>query len=127
MKIGQLVPHMNFYKRRKAHIKCHCKELASKGLERGSWLPKPLTRENFIMEVWDIVILLNRIKGNSHAFYWEYWMYFYIQVLLASKKYLDWVQVIAERLHEGLSNFVGMSSFYMSSYLFYILACTREW
>lgn len=48
-------------------------------------------------------------------------------MLLSSEIYLNWAQVIAERLHEGLSNFVGMSSFYMSSYLFYILACTRDW
>lgn len=54
-------------------------------------------------------------------------MYFYIQVLLAGEKYLDWEQVIAKRLHEGLGNFVGMSSFYMSSYLFYILAYTGDW
>lgn len=54
-------------------------------------------------------------------------MYFYIQVLLLGEKYLDWAQVIAKRLHEGLSNFVGMSIFYMSSYLLYILACTRDW
>lgn len=35
----------------------------------GSRLPSPLTREHFIAEVWDIVILLNRLKGNAHAFY----------------------------------------------------------
>lgn len=35
----------------------------------GSWLPKVLTREHFITEVQDIVILLNRLKGNSHSFY----------------------------------------------------------
>lgn len=37
----------------------------------GSRLPRPLTRENFIIEVQDIVILLNRIKGNAHVFYRE--------------------------------------------------------
>lgn len=54
-------------------------------------------------------------------------MYFYIQVLLSGDKYLDWVQVIIERLHEGLSNLVGMSSIYMSSYIFYILVYTKDW
>lgn len=34
----------------------------------GSRLPRPLTRENFITKVWDIVILLNKLKGNAHAF-----------------------------------------------------------
>lgn len=35
----------------------------------GSRLPKPLTREHLIIEVWDIVVLLNRVKVNSHSFY----------------------------------------------------------
>lgn len=39
-------------------------------LQKGSSrLSKPLTREHFITEVRDIVVLLNRLKGNAHAFY----------------------------------------------------------
>lgn len=53
-------------------------------------------------------------------------MYFFIQVVLSDDRYLDWSHIIVKRLHEGLSNFVGMSGFYMSSYLFYILDCTRD-
>lgn len=72
-------------------------------------------------------MILNRVKGNSHSFYWEDWIYFFVQVVLFGDRFLDWSQVITERLHEGLSNFVGMSGFYMSSYLFYILAYTKDW
>lgn len=80
----------------------------------GSRLPRSLTREHFIAEVRDIVILLNRLKWNAHAFYWEDWMNFYIQVMLNGSAYLDWGQVIAKRLHETLNMFAGMSGFFMS-------------
>ena len=40
-----------------------------KPAEGGSRLPKPLTIEHFIKEIADIVPLLNRIKGNEHAFH----------------------------------------------------------
>ena len=40
-----------------------------KPVEGGSRLPKPLTIEHFIKEIADIVFLLNRIKGNEHAFH----------------------------------------------------------
>lgn len=54
-------------------------------------------------------------------------MYFFIQVTLDRNQFIDWGIVIAERLHEGLSNYLGMSNFYMSSYLLYMLAHVREW
>lgn len=47
--------------------------------------------------------------------------------MLNGSVYLDWGQVIAERLHESLNMFAGMTGFFMSSYLFYMLACTRDW
>lgn len=54
-------------------------------------------------------------------------MYFFIQVILHEKRYIDWAELIAERLHEGLSNFLDSKNFYMSSYLFYCLACVKPW
>lgn len=48
----------------------------------GSRLPRPLTHEHLIPEIRDLVIMLSRIMGNSHSFYWEDWMYFFIQVAL---------------------------------------------
>lgn len=52
-------------------------------------------------------------------------MYFYIQVILDEKRYIDWAELIAERLHEGLSNCLENKNLYMSSYLFYCLVCVR--
>ena len=40
-------------------------------VEGGYRLPKPLTIEHFIRDIVDIMLLLNRVKGNDHAFYWE--------------------------------------------------------
>lgn len=90
-------------------------------------MPRPLTREHFIAEVRGIVILSNRLKGNARAFNWEDWMYFYIQFMLNESAYLDWGQAIVERLHQSLNRFAGMSGFFMSSYLFYMIACTQDW
>ena len=42
-----------------------------KPLEGGSRLSKPLTIEHFIKEIANIMLLLNRLKGNEHAFHWE--------------------------------------------------------
>jgi hypothetical protein len=37
----------------------------------GSYLPCPLTREDMILDITDIITLLNRVKGNLHAFHWK--------------------------------------------------------
>jgi len=93
----------------------------------GSRLPRPLTRDHLIQEVRDIVVLLNRLRGNQHAYYWEDWMYFFIQVVLQGEQYLDWAEIIADCLHQSLNNRLGNRDFFMSSYLFYCLASTRDW
>lgn len=53
-------------------------------------------------------------------------MYFFIQVIFGKKIYIDWVELIADRLHEGLSYF-SKKNLYMSSYLLYCLAHGRPW
>lgn len=55
---------------------------------------KPLTRENMIKDIRDMFLLSNRVKGNQHAFLWEDWMYFFIQVILGENSYIDWVKII---------------------------------
>lgn len=37
----------------------------------GSRLSRPLTREHLITAIRNLVILLRRVKGNSHSFHWE--------------------------------------------------------
>lgn len=96
-----------------------------KGISR---FPHPLTRDHMIPEIKDVITLLNKVKGNQHAFYWENWMYFFIQTILSDKnKHINWAEIIADRLHEELSQSSGVFGFYMSSYLFYVLVCCKEW
>ena len=53
-------------------------------------------------------------------------MYFFFQIILGEDKFINWVDIIATRLQE-LSQASGISSFDMTSYLFYIMACGKEW
>lgn len=98
-----------------------------KPAEGGSRLPKPLTIEHFMKKISDIVLLLNRVKGNEHAFHWESWMYFFIQKIVEGAKFIDWADLIAESLHMGLIVVNNCAPFFLSSYLIYILAASKEW
>lgn len=51
-----------------------------------------------IPEIKDVITFLKRVKGNPHAFYWEKWMYFFVQTILEEDKYIDWLDIIATRL-----------------------------
>lgn len=54
----------------------------------GSRIPSPLTWEHLIRKVNNIVIMLHRVRGNQISFYWEDWMYFFIQIILGDKRYI---------------------------------------
>ena len=55
-------------------------------------------------------------------------MYFFIQIILsAQNKHIDWAEIIANRLHEELSQASGVFGFYTSSYLFNVLASCKIW
>ena len=95
--------------------------------EGGSRFPKPLTIEHFIKEIVDIMLLLNRVKGNARAFLWESWMYLFIQKIVEGEKFIDWADLIAENLHRGLIIVISFSSFFLYSFLVYILAASKEW
>ena len=84
-----------------------------KPVEGGSRLPKPLTIDHFMKEISNIVLLLNRVKGNEHAFHWESWMYFFIQKIVEGVKFIDWSDLIAESLHTGLIAVKNCASFFL--------------
>ena len=95
--------------------------------EGGSRLPKPLKIKHFIKEIEDIVLLMNRVKGNDHAFHWESWMYLFIQKIVEGEKFIDWADLIAENLHRGLIVVSSFNSFFLYSFLVYILVAYKEW
>ena len=70
------------------------------------------------------MLLLNRVKGNEHAFHWETWMYFFIQKIVEGDKFFNWADLIAENLHKGLVVVTNFGSFFLSSFLIYQ---SREW
>ena len=93
----------------------------------GSRLPKPLTIKHFIKEIADIVLLLNRIKWNEHAFHWEAWMYFFIQKIVEGDKFINWADLISEILHKGLVVVNNFGPFFLSSFLIDVLVASKEW
>ena len=86
-----------------------------------------MTIEHFIKEIADIVLLLNRIKGNEHAFHWKSWMYFFIQKIVEGSKFIDWVDLISKNLHKGLISVANFDPFFFSSFLAYVLVASKEW
>lgn len=109
----------NFSEKKPQYTSVIARNWLLKFQKSGSKLTLPLTQKHMIKEVRDIVILLHKVKRSQHAFFWEDWMYFFIQVILDQNKYIDWASMIADGLHESLSNILGSKNFYMTSYLFY--------
>ena len=54
-------------------------------------------------------------------------MYFFIQKIVEGAKFIDWSDLIAESLHMGLIAVKNCASFFLSSYLIYILEVSKEW
>ena len=54
-------------------------------------------------------------------------MYFFIQKIVEGVKFIDWSDLIAEGLHKGLINVTNCGPFFLSSYLIYILAASKDW
>ena len=96
-------------------------------VEGSSRLLEPLTFGHFIRELTNIVLLLNRVKCNDHAFHQENQMYLFIQKIVEGEKFIDWVDLIAENLHRGLIAMSSFSSFFLYSFLIYILEASKEW
>ena len=73
------------------------------------------------------MLLLNRANSNDHAFHWESWMYFFIQKIVEGEKFIDWADLIAKNLHKGLIAVNNFGPFFLSSFLIYVLATSKEW
>lgn len=59
-----------------------------------SQLPRNLHKNHFVNEIFDMILLLYRIRGNEKAHEFEEWMYFFIQIILEGAQLLDWAQLI---------------------------------
>ena len=54
-------------------------------------------------------------------------MYLFIQKIVEGEKFIDWADLIAKNLHKGLIAMRSFNSFFLSSFLIYILVASKEW
>lgn len=72
-------------------------------------------------------MMLSRIMGYPHTINFESWMFFYIGEVMNSNRLVDWARLINHYMHEQLKDLKEKKSqsFYMSSYVIYMLARMR--
>ena len=54
-------------------------------------------------------------------------MYFFIQKIVEGDKFIDWADLIAKKLHRSLVTVNNFGSFFISSFLIYVLVESKEW
>jgi hypothetical protein len=84
-------------------------------------MPKKLLRTDFKEENCDIILLLNRVAGSPQGAPFEAWMYYFINEITFGVKMFNWSRMISNNLDEQLKNLESMKTFYMSSYIVYLL------
>jgi len=74
-----------------------------------------------------MIVLLHRVMGDEKVANFEMWMFLFVNVICAGNQFIDWGSIISDNLHYQLTNFELNEHFYMSSYLFYAIACMKSW
>ena len=87
-----------------------------------SKVPKTLFGTNLKPEIVDILVLLHRMKGEVEALNFIEQYFFLVQVICSSMQYIDWAQEVSENLSNALCAMKFYNTFYMSSFLIYMLA-----
>lgn len=75
----------------------------------------------------DLIIMLNRVIGAPQAFFFDKWMFFFIQVIVQGKGMFNWARIISNNLDVQLRRLVPINSFHMSSYVIYSLVRSFEY
>lgn len=89
---------------------------------RQSKLPKKLMYTDFKDEYSDMVFMLNRITGSPQGVVFETWMFYYVEEISLGLKMINWAKLISDNLDVQLRNLERTRTFYMSSYVIYMLA-----
>ena len=92
-----------------------------------SKVPKTLFGTDLKPEIVDILILLHRLKGEVEAFNFIEQYFFLVQVICSDTQNIDWAYEVSEHLSRALSAAKFYNSFYMSSFLIYMLASLQLW
>lgn len=98
-----------------------------KSRPRLSKIPNTPHRIDFQEEYRDLITLLNRVTGAPQAFYFEKWMFFFIQVIVQGKGTIHWARIISHCLDVQLRRLKATKSFHMSSYIMYALIRSFEY
>ncbi|KAH9306929.1 hypothetical protein KI387_011333, partial [Taxus chinensis] len=92
-----------------------------------SRLTKTLFRADFNEELSDFIILLARVMGFPSTNEFHFWMCPLISMVCKGTQNINWAEIISMNLAEQLSNVQQTKKFYMTSYLMYTLAASRQW
>ena len=92
-----------------------------------SKVPKTLFGTDLKSEIADILVLLHRLKGEVEAFNFVEQYFFLVQVICSDTQYIEWAYEVSEHLSRALNAAKFYNSFYMSSFLIYILASLQLW
>jgi hypothetical protein len=85
-------------------------------------LPQTLYMSDFHEEYHDLVNLLSLIMGLQMATFFQEWMFSFIEEIIYGVTNFHWAGMIIEKIHEKLMALKNTSTFYMTSYLVYLLA-----
>ena len=92
-----------------------------------SKVPKTLFGTNLKPKIMDILVLLHRLKGEVEALNFVEHYFFLVQIICSDTQYIDWAYEVSEHLSRALSAAKFYNSFYMSSFLIYMLASLQLW
>ena len=102
-----------------------------------SWFQKPwgpkskVTKTLFSTDlkpkIVDILVLLHQLKGEVEALNFIEQYFFLVQIICLDTHYVDWVYEVCEHLSKALSAKKFYNTFYMSSFLIYMLASLQLW
>ena len=92
-----------------------------------SKVPKTLFGTNLKPQIVDILVLLHQLKGEVEVLNFVKQYFFLVQIICSDTQYIDWANEVSEHLSRALSAAKFYNSFYMSSFLIYMLASLQLW
>ena len=92
-----------------------------------SKVPKSLFGTNLKIEIIDTMVLLHRLKGEVKALNFVEQYFFSVKVICSDTQYIDWAYEGSKNLSNALRATKLYNTFYMSSFLIYMLASLQLW
>lgn len=90
-------------------------------------VPKTLFSIDPKPEIIDILVLLHKFKGDIEALNFVEQYFFLVKIICSDTHYVDWAYEVSKHLSKALSTAKFDNTFYMFSFLIYILASRQLW